>query len=242
MTLVGSSSCPPAGAACFRRSIPTTCAPTVYNPWFRNVDVFNLALDRLGVGVWAADPRTPVVGQRGERTPGEDSVFLNDDAAPGVDTVTVPDGGLRAITVEIIDGAIGTLRVELRSGGATASIAAPLDGGVFHLDLIPDSALPVGERIDATFWFEGDGRGPTLRSDGNAIAFSTVAGGDGLTVVWSGDVVVYDRGVAAGADRPSRRSGRFGWLCGTSATDRYRHARTGYPRPTRTPRRSASRR
>lgn len=172
---------------------------TVYNPWFRNVDIFNPALDRLGVGVWAADPRTPVVGQRGERTPGEDSVFLNDDAAPGVDTVTVPDGGLRAITVEIIDGAIGTLRVELRSGGATASIAAPLDGGVFHLDLIPDSALPVGERIDATFWFEGDGRGPTLRSDGNAIAFSTVAGGDGLTVVWSGDVVVYDRGVAAGA-------------------------------------------
>ena len=56
---------------------------TVYNPWFRDVDVFNPALDRMGVGVWAADPRTPIVGRRSERTPGEDSVLLDDEPMPG---------------------------------------------------------------------------------------------------------------------------------------------------------------
>jgi len=169
---------------------------TVSNPYFAEVDIRSEALARLGVGVWAADPHTPAKGVRVVVAEGRDSIALDIDR-DGAKAGVVPEAGLRAVTVDIIEPARGSIDVEIRAGGVVSFGSARVDDltGPVDLVLVGEPFEP-GRTFTTRFSFRADpmsGHEPVLRADAGRVSFGTVAGGDGWIVVHAGDVVLYDR-------------------------------------------------
>jgi hypothetical protein len=174
---------------------------SVSNPWFNDVDVFSTALDRLGVGVWAMGPHEPLEGARSDWIFASDEApLVGADAAAGIGQGTVPAGGLRGITVDIVEAGTGTLwaRVESGSDVVDGSVALTPDRtGLIDVAFVDGLAI-TGEQFRLTLWTVGPVF-PRLSGTADGIAFGIVAGGDGLTVVANGSVVVYERPGALGA-------------------------------------------
>lgn len=195
---------PPGYRALFSAIDPAHAQPpggTAQNPWFADVDVHSPALDRLGVRLWATDPRTPVIGLRGAELDSASGRFVVVGAAgaTGQSGLGVPAGGLRAISVAVGEGPVGELRATITAADGEATAVALLDGRARKIDLVVVGGdLPRGARMEVTFTFAGTDE-PVLSAVDDGVAFQVVAGGDGLTVVHAGDVVIYDRDRPVGA-------------------------------------------
>ena len=167
----------------------------VAHPHFADVDLENEALARLGIGIWAASPATPTNGSRIDAPSGSDEIAIQ-GAVAGSASGVAPEGGLRAVTVEVLVPADGMLVAEISASEWQARGVARIDGVTGPADLVVvGDPLPAGEWFEVRFSFDGEAAGvsPVVRGIDGAVAFGTVAGGDGWTVVHAGDVVVYDR-------------------------------------------------
>lgn len=180
---------------------------SVTNPWFDAVDPASPALDRLAVGVWAADPSVPIAGARSAPGEGDGFVLLGDLDVVVAGGVTVPEGGLRAITVRVVplDGddldATGVLRVRLTGPGVEVEGAARLDlarqpDGMVDVGLVGVDAEP-GTTLEVRLVRDGPAIRLAARADG--VLLGTVAADDGLRLVRSTDVALYERPEAAAA-------------------------------------------
>ncbi|MEM9201022.1 MAG: YfhO family protein [Actinomycetota bacterium] len=168
---------------------------TVANPYFTDVDIGSEALARLGIGVWAMTPTSPAHGPRIDLPVASGEVAL-DGTVDGSNIGIVPGGGLRAVTIDVLEPASGLVSVDVTAGGITTTGRARIDGATGSIDVVfVDDELIAGTPFTARFSFTpADGSAaPILRGEGGRITFGTVAGGDGWRVVWAGDVVLYDR-------------------------------------------------
>lgn len=177
---------------------------TVSNPYFATVDLANPALGRLGIGVWAADPQSPVHGPRVGEIGGDERHVVGPTPVPGASGF-VPEAGLRAIGIDLIEGAVGRLSVEITGSAGEATGQLALDGRAGVQDIVVAGPLTPGAAFDVVFRFEQPddalpgARSPVLRGTREAITFQTVADGDGWTIVHSEAVVIYDRLESVGA-------------------------------------------
>ncbi len=169
---------------------------TVANPYFSDVDIRSEALARLGVGVWAADPHTPAKGLR-VPVPDDGDHLALDRARDGSAVGVVPESGLRAVTVDVVKPARGSIDVEIRAGERVVFGSARIDDHIGPVDLVVVGELfEPGRTFTARFAFRADPESrsvPVVRADGEDVSFGTVTGGDGWVVVHGGDVVLYDR-------------------------------------------------
>jgi len=171
------------------------------NPYFDDVDIASPALDRIGAGLWVADPFTPIVGTRTGEFEGWVSYRVDPAGMPTPHQLAVPLEGIRAIGVDVTTPASGTLTAELRdSEGGTATAVALLGGRIGPRDLVVvEGALEPGSAIVATFRFVGSTEPPWLAGGTSGVMFDVVAADDAMTIVRAGDVIIYDRGRSVGA-------------------------------------------
>lgn len=177
---------------------------SVTNPWFTDVDLTSPALDSLAVGVWAADPAVPIVGTRSAAPAGPDIVEIpaTGDGGGVSGSTVVPDGGLRAVTVAVEGMAVGELHAVLQVDGHRHESSVLLEvtpprAGLVDVGFVGVEAPP-GSAVEVRFT-RSDPSPLTLRADGTQVALGTVSAGDGVRLVHTGDVVLYERPSAAAA-------------------------------------------
>lgn len=172
----------------------------VANPHFADIDLESEALARLGIGIWAASPATPANGIRLDAPSSLEGIAIQGEVTGHASGIG-PEGGLRAITVEVVEPADGLLIAEISVGERRARGVARIDGMIGPADLVfVGDPVPAGEPFSVRFSFDGEvaGAAPVVRGADGTVVFGTVAAGDGWTVVHAGDVVIYDRDEGVG--------------------------------------------
>lgn len=170
---------------------------SVTNPWFRDVDPSSEALDRLGVGLWAADPTTPIAGDR-LAVPTPDGVVEVQRGSPPSEVRVdgrVPTGGVRALSFVLEDGAEAVLGVAVNAGATHIAVEQRMAAS--RPDARVDVALPgfdarAGSTLDVQVSVIEGGPVRFAAQQGQPVG-GIVAGGDGLRIARTGDVVLYER-------------------------------------------------
>jgi len=158
------------------------------------IDPTSPVWDALGVGVWAqfpdsipAGPSTLPSGAVNEADPSILAV---------VGSTVVPPGGLRAVLLEIEPFAGGFLDVAVITDDGPSNVrrwVEPRDAGVLAVPLLGEHLRP-GSEVEVAVAAPAS----TLLvdiTDVGEIALGTVAGGDGLELVRTTDVILFDRPV-----------------------------------------------
>lgn len=156
--------------------------------------------DALAVGVWAAYPDSTVPGTA--LGPASVGGIADPAVAPLRGRVTVPDGGLRAVIVEVAVTAITVVDYSVHDDGG-AEVARlrrrvrPEESGRLQLAVAGES-LAVGSEVTVTVSVDSEAGVVLASTDADGgLALGTVAGDDDLTLVRAGDVLLFDRGSAS---------------------------------------------
>ncbi|MEM8706235.1 MAG: hypothetical protein AAGE98_07250 [Actinomycetota bacterium] len=158
---------------------------TITNPWFGpDADATNEKLDALAVSVWADEPTTPV---RGRRVDGPAGSF---DVEPRVEIeLEVPAGGLRGVGLVLAEPAPAVTVIAEIGGLGTESAGRPDADGRLDIPLAGED-LTAGP---ATLTLTASEPVRVERID------LVVPGDDGLRLVSTGAVTLYERPAAATA-------------------------------------------
>jgi hypothetical protein len=159
------------------------------------IDPASPVWDALGVGAWAQFPDSMPVGSLTEPPPGRAS------ADPFVQTLRgstrVPVGGLRAVVLRVEPFVGGFVDVTIETDDGQVMIhrwVEPDDAGVLPVAVVGEH-LRVGSDVRVAVAASASTLLVDLDEVG-ALTLGTVAGGDGLALVRTGDVLLYDRAVA----------------------------------------------
>jgi hypothetical protein len=160
----------------------------------RGIDPTSPVWDALGVGAWAQLPDSVPAGVLAEPPAAASAGDPSIQTLRG--TTTVPEGGLRAVLVRV-DPRVGgfvDLSVETDDGLSTLPRwLEPGDRGLVAVPVLGEHLRP-GSSVRVAVAAPADTVLVDLDADG-ALALGTVAGGDGLSLVRIGDVILFDRPV-----------------------------------------------
>ena len=150
--------------------------------------------DALGVGIWAQFPDGMPAGIV------TNPPAVADTADPSVQPLravtVVPDGGLRGVLLRIRPEVGGFVEIAVETADGSFIVerwVEPHEAGILPVAVLGERLAP-GSPVEVTVSAPADTLRGGVGPDG-APAIGTVAGGDGLTLVRVGDVVLYDRPV-----------------------------------------------
>jgi len=160
------------------------------------IDPTSPVWDALGVGVWAQAPDSIPVGPRVSPGVGVAEADPSIQAIRG--TTEVPSDGLRGVLIEIDPVVGGFIDVTVRTTDGPRQVrrwVEPHDAGLFSVPVLGENLL-AGSEVKVTV------RAPrntlTVQTDdAGELPVGTISGGDGLSLVRIGDVLLYDRAVSA---------------------------------------------
>ncbi|MEO0492687.1 MAG: YfhO family protein [Actinomycetota bacterium] len=174
---------------------------TVTNPWFGpDADASHPALDALAVGVWADAPTVPVRGEVIEAPhPEETGATAGQAVLEGTTEIVidVPDGGLRAVSFILWEPpSVVELRVIVGDVVGTRTVRATGNGQRVDVPLAGEGLAPGPHTIDVT---TSEPITVSTIDDEPEVWLVTPAVDDGLRLVATGAVTLYERPDAAAA-------------------------------------------
>jgi hypothetical protein len=158
------------------------------------IDPTSPVWDALGVGAWAQFPDAIPAGLVDEPPPPVAAADLSRQTLRG--STVVPEGGLRAVLIRIAPAIGGFVDVAVETDDGSFAFqrwVEPDDAGLLPVAVLGEHLRP-GSPVEVAV---SAPEGPLLvdiLADGTA-AVGTVAGGDGLELVRTGDVLLFDRAV-----------------------------------------------
>jgi hypothetical protein len=151
--------------------------------------------DALGIGAWAQFPDSMPIGTLLAPTNG--AVGANPSVQRLRGSVEVPEGGLRAVVLEVAPFGAGFLEVTITSDDGTFTVSRwlePDDIGLASFALLGEH-LTVGSAVDVEVSASIDTLLVVI-DDVGGLAVGTVAGDDDLQLARIGDVILFDRPVS----------------------------------------------
>ncbi|MEZ5243835.1 MAG: YfhO family protein [Acidimicrobiales bacterium] len=158
------------------------------------IDPTSPVWDALGVGVWAQFPDAVPAGIIDEPPPASGVADPSVQALHGA--TVVPDGGLRAVLIRVAPYVGGFVDVVVETDDGAVPFqrwVEPEDAGLLAVAILGEHLRP-GSTVDISVTAPAGTLLVDLAADGS-VAMGTVAGGDGLELVRTGDVLLFDRPV-----------------------------------------------